>query len=236
MSSVEGRKKESYKIFDEIAGTYDLLNHILSFGVDIYWRHRMRKKLPKGDNLKALDLACGTGDVCLALAREQRLIDIQGLDLSQGMIDKGREKIVKKGLHPRVRLDIGDGVTIPVADESVDVVTLSFGIRNFTEPQTSIQNIHRVLKKGGRCLILEFSIPPSRFFRAVYFFYFRHLLPFVGNLISKHKDAYTYLNQTVEEFPYGESFAQLMKNAGLKNVHYIPLTFGIATLYIGDKE
>jgi demethylmenaquinone methyltransferase/2-methoxy-6-polyprenyl-1,4-benzoquinol methylase len=152
------------------------------------------------------------------------------------MIDYGRIKVNKKNLQDKVQLNIGDGVTIPRDDQSVDVITLSFGIRNFDDPQRSLENMTRVLKTDGRVIIMEFSIPKSRFFRGVYFFYFRHLLPFVGNLISKHKDAYTYLNQTVEDFPYGNEFAQMMTKAGLSNVQYKTLTFGIATLYWGDKN
>lgn len=236
MSSLDTRKKESYKIFDQIAGTYDLLNHMLSFGIDIYWRSQMKKLLPQRQGLKALDLACGTGDVSLVMGADEKVTSLEGLDLSQGMIDYGREKVVKKKLENKVQLNIGDGVHIPREDESVDVVTLSFGIRNFNDPQKSLENIARVLRPGGRAIIMEFSIPKSRFFRGIYFFYFRHLLPFVGNLISKHRDAYTYLNQTVEEFPYGEDFAQMMSKAGLHQVQLKTLTFGIATLYWGDKN
>jgi demethylmenaquinone methyltransferase/2-methoxy-6-polyprenyl-1,4-benzoquinol methylase len=236
MTTLQSRKKESYKIFDQIAGTYDLLNHILSFGIDIYWRSKMRKLLPERKGLKVLDLACGTGDVSLVMGADDKVESLEGIDLSQGMIDYGRIKVNKKNLQDKVQLNIGDGVTIPRDDQSVDVITLSFGIRNFDDPQKSLENMTRVLKTDGRVIIMEFSIPKSRFFRGVYFFYFRHLLPFVGNLISKHKDAYTYLNQTVEDFPYGNEFAQMMTKAGLSNVQYKTLTFGIATLYWGDKN
>ena len=131
---------------------------------------------------------------------------------------------------------IGDGVTIPTGDNAFDLTTISFGIRNFSNPQSSLHDIHRVLKNDGRLMIMEFSIPENMIVRQVYFFYFRHLLPFIGNIVSKHKDAYTYLNQSVEDFPYGENFLKLMQNAGFKNLKMIPLTFGIATLYIGDKK
>ncbi len=229
------RKTESYKIFDKIAGTYDLLNHLLSFGVDIYWRKVAIANLPKRENLHCLDLACGTGDLTIALAKAKNVEKVTGLDMSKGMVDLGLIKIKNKNLDTKASMQIGDGVEIPTADEIFDVTTVSFGIRNFPDPQKSLINMHRVLKENGRSMVLEFSIPKNFFFRGVYFFYFRYLLPFVGNLISKHKDAYSYLNETVEDFPYGEDFAKLMKNAGFKNVHYKELTFGIATLYIGDK-
>lgn len=229
------RKTESYKIFDKIAKTYDLLNHLLSFGVDIYWRKVVIKNLPKRDNLNCLDLACGTGDLTIALAKSDRVLKVTGIDLSSGMIEFGKIKINDKKLAHKAAMHIGDGVEIPSADSVFDVTTVSFGIRNFPDPQKSIHNMYRVLVNDGRAMVLEFSIPKNIFFKGVYFFYFRYLLPFVGNLISKHKDAYSYLNQTVEDFAYGEEFAQLMRNAGFKNVHFIELTFGIATLYIGDK-
>lgn len=230
------RKKESYKIFDEIAGTYDLLNHSLSMGIDILWRKKMITHLPKKESINALDLATGTGDVPLTLIKDKRVKKITGLDLSKGMIEIGKEKVKKKNLENKIFMMIGDGCNIPCADSTFDLTTISFGIRNFPDPQKSLHEIQRVLRPGGRVMIMEFSIPKNFFFRHVYFFYFRHLLPFVGNIVSKHKDAYTYLNESVEDFPYGEAFLQLMRNADFKNLKAIPLTFGIATLYIGDKE
>lgn len=234
--TLDNRKKESYKIFDEIAGTYDFLNHLLSFGIDIYWRNKIKKNLPMKNDLEVLDLATGTGDVALTLIKDKKVKKVTGLDLSKGMVELGKKKVAAKGLSDKVALHIGDGVEIPAADETFDVATISFGIRNFPDPQRSLVNIERVLRPGGRCMIMEFSLPKNALIRAIYFFYFRHLLPFVGNILSKHKDAYSYLNESVEDFPYGDQFEQLMRNANLKNVHRYELTFGIATLYIGDKH
>jgi demethylmenaquinone methyltransferase/2-methoxy-6-polyprenyl-1,4-benzoquinol methylase len=229
------RKYESYEIFNKIAGTYDFLNHLLSFGIDIYWRNKVIANLPKRKNLQCLDLACGTGDLTITLAKAKNVESVTGLDMSKGMIEIGKQKINNKHLSNVAKMHIGDGVKIPAADETFDVTTVSFGIRNFPDPQESLKNMYRVIRPGGRSMVLEFSIPKNFIFRNIYFFYFRYLLPFVGNLISKHKDAYSYLNETVEDFPYGDNFAQMMSNAGFKNVHYKELTFGIATLYIGDK-
>lgn len=229
------RKKESYKIFNEIASTYDLLNHLLSLGIDIYWRKKFLNFLPSKNSINALDLATGTGDVAITLIKDNRVKKITGLDLSEGMINIGIEKVKKKKLDDKIFLMIGDGVSIPAADNTFDLTTISFGIRNFSDPQKSLNDIHRVLKKSGRLMIMEFSIPRNPLVKNIYFFYFRYLLPKVGNLISKHKDAYTYLNKTVETFPYGDDFLELMKNAGFKNLSKTPLTFGIAMLYIGDK-
>ena len=235
-NEIDARKKESYKIFDEIAGTYDLLNHSLSMGIDVYWRNKMLKHLPNKESINALDLATGTGDVALTLVKDKRVKKITGLDLSKGMIDVGIKKVIKKGLDKKIFLMIGDGVNIPTADCAFDLTTISFGIRNFSDPQKSLHDIHRVLKKDGRLMIMEFSIPQNFIVRNIYFFYFRHLLPFIGNIVSKHKDAYTYLNKSVEEFPYGDKFLGMMSSAGFKDLKMIPLTFGIATLYIGDKK
>lgn len=234
-NELHARKDESYKIFDKIAGTYDFLNHLLSFGIDIYWRKVVINNLPKRNDLEILDLACGTGDLTIALAKEKNVKSVLGIDLSQGMIDIGKTKITRKKLSDKSSMEIGDGVNIPKEDNSFDVTTVSFGIRNFPDTQKSLHNMYRVIRPGGRSMVLEFSIPKNILFRGIYFFYFRYLLPFVGNLVSKHKDAYSYLNETVEDYPYGDKFAQMMKNAGFKNVHFKELTFGIATLYIGDK-
>lgn len=233
---LDARKKESYKIFDDIAGTYDLLNHSLSMGIDVYWRNKMLKHLPNKESINALDLATGTGDVALTLVKDQRVKKITGLDLSKGMIDVGIKKVQKRGLEKKIFLMLGDGVNIPTGDAAFDLTTISFGIRNFSDPQKSLHDIHRVLKKDGRLMIMEFSIPTNFIIRNVYFFYFRHLLPFIGNIVSKHKDAYTYLNKSVEDFPYGEKFLGMMRTAGFQDLKMIPLTFGIATLYIGDKK
>ena len=233
---ISERKKESYKIFDEIAPTYDLLNHSLSFGIDIYWRKKLLKHLPEKESINALDLATGTGDVPLTIISDQRIKKITGIDLSKGMVDIGIEKVKKRGLEKKIFLMLGDGVTIPAGDNTFDLTTISFGIRNFSDPQKSLYDIHRVLKENGRLMIMEFAIPTNPIICAVYFFYFRHFLPRIGNIVSKHKDAYTYLNQSVEDFPYGDKFLKLMENAGFKDLKKIPLTFGIAMLYIGDKK
>lgn len=236
MSSVlQNRKKESYKIFDEIAKTYDFLNHFLSFGIDIYWRKKFLKNLPDLKKIEALDLATGTGDVPLVLITDPKVQNITAIDLSREMMAIGRAKVKRKKLSDRIHFHIGDGVSIPCVDHSFDLVTISFGIRNFSDPSKSLKDIMRVLKPGGRCLIMEFSIPKSKIIKALYFLYFRRILPFIGNILSRHKDAYSYLNQSVEDFPYGDEFLGLMDKAGFKNTKKQILSFGIATLYSGDK-
>ncbi|MCO4795097.1 MAG: bifunctional demethylmenaquinone methyltransferase/2-methoxy-6-polyprenyl-1,4-benzoquinol methylase UbiE [Bacteriovoracaceae bacterium] len=234
-SGLQARKKESWKIFDDIAKTYDPLNRLLSMGIDVYWRHKLLKHLPNKKNMITLDLATGTGDVPVVLVKSPDITKVIGMDLSKGMVEIGQQKMKKHGLDHIVDLRIGDGTDISLPDSSVDMVTISFGIRNFSDPKKSLKEILRVLRPGGRVQIMEFSIPKNWFFRKVYFFYFRNLLPFIGNIISGHKDAYTYLNETVEDFAYGEEFKGWLEEAGFKNSTYDVLTFGIATLYRGDK-
>lgn len=229
------RKKESYKIFDDIAGTYDSLNKLLSFGIDIYWRRQIRKNLPEKSQIDVLDLATGTADVPIELIKSPKVNKILGLDLSQGMIDMGNIKLEKRALTDRITLGIGDGCNLPLEDQTWDVTTVSFGIRNFPNCQKGLEEMYRVLKPNGRAMIMEFSLPKNILVKWVYLAYFRFILPFVGNLLSGHGDAYGYLNKTVEDFPYGDDFLALMKNAGFKNLKATPLTFGISTLYIGDK-
>lgn len=229
------RKKESYKIFDEIARSYDFLNHFLSFGIDIYWRQKFLPALPKTDQILALDLATGTGDVPLVLVKDKRVRKVIGIDRSKGMVEIGKQKIIKKKLDHKIKLDIGDGVKVPFKDKKFDVVTISFGIRNFSDHKESLKNIYRVLKPKGKVLIMEFSLPKNKLMRALYFFYFRNILPKIGNLLSGHGDAYTYLNKTVEDFPYGVEFSNHLMEAGFKNVSHKSYTFGIATLYQGEK-
>jgi demethylmenaquinone methyltransferase/2-methoxy-6-polyprenyl-1,4-benzoquinol methylase len=229
------RKKESYKIFDEVAGTYDALNKVLSFGIDRYWRRQIKKNLPERSNLKVLDLATGTADVAIVLSKSEKVSHIQGIDMSKGMIELGKQKVTNNNLDNKIELFIADGCNLPQEDNTFDVTTVSFGIRNFPDFKKGLSEKFRVLKPNGRSMIMEFSIPSSAIVKFVYLFYFRTILPFVGNLFSGHGDAYSYLNQTVEDFPYGNDFADVMKDVGFKNVRFIPLTFGIATLYIGDK-
>lgn len=237
-SAVELRKEESYKIFDQVAKTYDRLNHILSFGIDYWWRRQLLKELPKAKDstLVAIDLACGTADVTIALAKDEKTAKVTGVDLSKEMIAIGQQKInrLAKNHAKKAQLIIGDGMNIPCADDSCDVVSLAFGIRNFSDYKKSLRDIARVLKPGGRALILEFSMPSNFLVKSVYLFYFRHILPKIGNWFSSHADAYSYLNQSVELFPYGQDFLQAMNEAGLVNLRLKKMTFGSATLYLGE--
>jgi demethylmenaquinone methyltransferase/2-methoxy-6-polyprenyl-1,4-benzoquinol methylase len=233
--TISTRKNESYKIFDEIAYTYDFLNHFLSFGIDLYWRKKFLKNLPENETISVLDLATGTGDVPIVLAKDPRIVSVKGIDRSKKMVALGNFKIIKKNLSKKVTLEMGDGVDIPFPDNTFDLVTISFGIRNFSDPQKSLKNILRVLKPGGRLLIMEFAIPKNLIIRKIYFLYFRNILPFIGNLLSRHGDAYSYLNKTVEDFPHGEEFKKWVDAEGFANTSFQGFTFGIVNLYRGDK-
>ncbi len=223
-------------MFDRIAPRYDLLNRLLSFGTDVRWRKKIARLLPSQSPLTLLDLATGTADQAIALVEsDARIMRATGLDMSEQMLAIGREKISRRGLAGKLQLRTGDAGAIPEPDRAFDVVTISFGIRNVLDVPASLRDMLRVLKPGGRALILEFSLPPNRAFRPFYLFYLRHILPRLGALISGDGSAYRYLNQTIETFPCGDGFCSLMRAAGFAAVRHHPLSLGIATIYQGDK-
>lgn len=222
-------------MFDRIAHRYDLLNRSLSFGQDVVWRKRVKRYLPEGNDLQILDLATGTADQLIYLSGDTRVAGGTGMDLAEKMLDAGRKKLVDLQLDQRITLKTGDATDVPLPDACVDVVTIAFGIRNVVSVERALQEMQRVLKPGGRALILEFSLPGNKALRALYLFYFRHILPRIGGLISGDAQAYRYLNRTVESFPYGEAFCEVMRQAGFSQVAAHPLTFGVAIIYQGDK-
>lgn len=229
-------KDRTWQMFDRIARTYDPLNRILSAGIDKRWRRRVARHLPKERPLELLDMATGTGDLLITLCQaEPRIQRALGMDLSEGMLAVGRQKLQSLQLPQPTALETGDATQIPVDEESFDVVTIAFGIRNVSDVSASLREMFRVLRPNGRAIILEFSLPRLRVMRSLYLLYFRRILPFIGALVSGDRYAYSYLNQSVEAFPYGEAFCQMMRDAGFTQVEAHPLTFGIATIYQGDK-
>jgi len=222
-------------MFDRIAHRYDFLNRTLSGGIDTWWRKKVRERLPERSGLALLDLATGTGDMLLSLMKDPRVERALGLDLSEGMLAFGKEKVARSPYAQSARLDVGDVMDLKAHRDSYDVATISFGIRNVLDVKEGLEEIRSTLRPGGRALILEFSAPTNPVFRPLYLFYLRNILPEIGGLISGDKSAYRYLNETIETFPSGEDFCALMREAGFVDVNATPLTFGIATIYQGDN-
>lgn len=223
-------------MFDRIAHRYDLLNRLLSLGQDVVWRNRVARCLPEKSGQHILDLATGTGDQLISIfSKSGRAASGIGIDMAENMLALGRSKLKKRRLDSSVKLQTGDATAIPFPENTFDAVTISFGIRNVTNVPHSLREMRRVLQPGGRVIILEFSLPKNRLLRRFYLFYFRHILPRIGGLISGDSYAYRYLNETVETFPYGDEFCDLLREAGFEAVKMTPLTFGIATIYQGDK-
>ena len=232
--SSEGKKEQVATMFDNISKRYDLLNHVLSLGIDVIWRKKAIKMLRDDHPKLILDIATGTGDFAieaLALHPEK----IIGVDISAGMLEEGRKKLKKKKLEDRIELQMGDSEKLLFPENKFDAVIVSFGVRNFENLEKGLADMFRVLKPGGKTVIVEFSKPEKFPMKQGYNFYFKHILPRIGKLVSKDNDAYTYLPESVQAFPYGEKFLDILKEIGFKNVKCKPLTFGISAIYIGEK-
>ena len=228
------KKEQVAKMFDNIAGNYDFLNHFLSMGVDIYWRKRLVKRLKKQAPKHTLDVATGTGDLAIEMLKSnpEKVI---GIDISNGMLEIGRKKMKAKGLEDIITLQQADSENLPFDDSSFDAVSVSFGARNFENLEKGLSEMCRVLSPGGKLYILEFSQPTIFPFKQIYQFYFKYILPLVGKMVSKDNAAYTYLPESVSAFPYGKKLNQIIENCGYSNAKSYPLTMGIATIYIAEK-
>lgn len=219
-------------MFDSIAPVYDRLNHLLSFGIDRSWRRRLVRAVSsfcalRGGEVKVLDMACGTGDVSIALRRKG--LDVVGADISENMLALARKKA------PEIDFRYGDASELPFADGSFDAVTIAFGIRNFDKRAQCIRELHRVLKDGGMLAIAEFSIPRNRLWRGIYTLYFKNILPAVGRLVSKQAYAYSYLPESSFDFPAPEKFRAELSEGGFRAVTARSMTGGVSYLYIGRK-
>ena len=232
-NNTETKKKQITKMFDNIAGSYDFLNHTLSFGMDNVWRKIAIKKL-NNKPATILDIATGTGDFAISASKYTNA-NITGIDISQGMLDVGVEKITKKGLSNRIQLQLADSEKLPFQNNSYDAITAGFGVRNFEDLNKGLSEMYRTLKSGGRVAILEPSEPTHFPLKQFYNLYFHHILPFIGGIISKDKNAYTYLPDSVSAFPSGNDFLTELDKVGFKECKHIPLTFGIVSLYIAIK-
>lgn len=230
----KGKKEQVAHMFDNISKRYDLLNHLLSLGIDIIWRKKAIKMLKKDQPKEILDIATGTGDFALeALALNPK--KVVGIDISEGMLAIGREKMKRKGVSDVIDLQSGDSENLQFEDNSFDAVIASFGVRNFENLEKGLAEMLRVLRPGGRLVIIEFSKPGMFPFKQLYSFYFSTVLPKIGKLISKDRSAYTYLPESVQEFPYGDRFLGILQNVGYKKTKCKPLTFGISSIYTATK-
>ena len=219
----QDKKEQVREMFDRIAPAYDRLNHTLSFQIDKLWRRHVVRIVRRMQPRRILDVATGTGDLALAMARRMRGVQVLGVDLSENMLAEARRKATACGLDERVVLSLGDAERLEVADASVDVVTVAFGVRNFGDLGAGLREIARVLKPGGKVVILEFSTPRNPLFRRVY------------GMISKDRKAYEYLPASVDEFPAPECFMAMMREAGFKDCRARSQSLGIAQIYTGEK-
>jgi demethylmenaquinone methyltransferase/2-methoxy-6-polyprenyl-1,4-benzoquinol methylase len=231
-----GKQKQYVRsLFDSIAYRYDLLNHLLSGGVDFYWRRKALKHLVTLQPKKILDVATGTADFAIATMRLQPE-NVVGVDIAEEMLKIGREKIAQRKLANIITLRSGEAENLPFEAGTFDAAVVAFGARNFENLEKGLQEMRRVLRSGGKIVVLEFSRPRIFPFKQIYFFYFTTILPLIGRVVSRHEEAYTYLPDTVMSFPDGEAFMGVLHSVGFTNVSEERLTFGIATVYEGLKQ
>ncbi|HEX9829544.1 MAG TPA: bifunctional demethylmenaquinone methyltransferase/2-methoxy-6-polyprenyl-1,4-benzoquinol methylase UbiE [Bacteroidota bacterium] len=239
-SKKDDRQRTSYdktyvrSLFDRVAYRYDLLNHVLSSGIDVYWRAKTVRVLGAYHPKQVLDVATGTADLAIRSARLQpeRII---GIDLSEEMLKLGREKVTHRGLNNLITLQIGDAEDLQFSDNSFDAVTVAFGVRNFSDLALGLSEMHRVLRTRGVAVILEFSQPSVFPVKQLHRFFLLKVLPAVGGFISKQREAYEYLPKTINEFPDGKYILDLLRSAGFSSTEQYRLTFGIATIYVAIK-
>lgn len=223
-------------MFNNISHSYDFLNHFFSLGIDVLWRKKAMRILKKESPKRLLDVATGTGDFALEAVRMKVGAEkITGVDISEGMLEVGRKKVAAKNLSHVIELKVGDSENLPFEDNAFDAYTVAFGVRNFQNLEKGMTEMLRVLKPGSLGIVLEFSKPKAFPFKQLYFFYFRYIMPLIGRLVSKDHRAYTYLPESVKAFPSGDDFLAIMNKIGYKETKRIPLTGGIATIYLGRK-
>ena len=229
------KKENIKKLFDNIASDYDRLNHILSLNIDKGWRKRaVKETIDRNEPMQVLDVACGTGDFTIEIARKAAPgSKITGIDLSEGMMEIGRRKIAAAAVD--ATLEYGDSEALTYADSSFDRITVGFGVRNFEHLELGLKEMYRVLKKEGKLVILELSIPSNSFIRWCYKLYFLKILPAIGGWVSGNRGAYNYLPASVLHFPAPEKFQAMMREAGFTTVEHKAFTFGICRMYIGKK-
>ena len=230
------KKEKVREMFDNIAPSYDKLNHVLSMNVDKLWRRHALKEIVDGSAQRILDVACGTGDSTISIARAAgEGSTVTGVDISEGMMALVEGKAARAGVGYRIDLQVADGEALPYEDGTFDRVTCAFGIRNFEHKERGLEEFRRVLKPGGRAVILELSVPQNRLVRWGYDLYFSHLLPAIGGAVSGDKDAYRYLPASVHNFPVPKDFCRMMEEAGFTAVRCRTFTFGLCRMFTGEK-
>ena len=230
-----GKKEQVAKMFDNISGNYDGMNRMISFGIDVKWRKKVVALVKECNPTDVLDIATGTGDLVINIAKETSAKKIIGLDISQGMLNVGKEKITKEELTDKIEMILGDSEKMPFKDNSFDVITVAFGVRNFEHLEKGLIEILRVLRPKGRFIILETSVPEKIPFKQFYIFHGSVVLPLLGKLFSKEGSAYTYLSKSASKFPYGEKLNNILQKVGFIDVENKPQTFGVATIYSATK-
>ncbi len=228
------KKEQVRQMFNNIAYRYDFLNHFLTAGIDKYWRKKVRKIAVEESTDYILDMASGTGDLAIELAKLSPK-RITGVDISEKMLAIAEKKIKKRGLQDIVSFKVGDAEDIEAQNNTYDVVTCAFGVRNFQDMDKGIEEFHRVLKNEGRLIILELSIPKNLFFAFGYNMYFRYMLPLWGRIVAKDLSAYKYLPESVAQFPKSDTFLNMLTKAGFKKNYAKPVSLGIATIFVATK-
>lgn len=229
------KKKQVAQMFDSIAFKYDFLNRFLSFGIDVWWRKKAIRQLKQLKPQVMLDVATGTADVAIMTWKMLKPQSITGIDISEGMLQHGRQKIDKLGLQQHITLQSGDSETINFADNTFDAITVAFGVRNFENLEKGLAEMYRVLKPGGKLVVLEFSRPKQPLFKSLCNWYMNVLTPGIGKMFSKNKDAYQYLSNSVQAFPERGQFTGIMQATGYTNTYFKPLSLGICCIYCGSK-
>ncbi|PKA99276.1 demethylmenaquinone methyltransferase/2-methoxy-6-polyprenyl-1,4-benzoquinol methylase [Flavobacteriaceae bacterium MAR_2009_75] len=229
-----GKKDQVTKMFDTISGSYDGLNRVISFGIDIKWRNRVVDIIKASRPKTILDIATGTGDLAINLVKTGAE-SIVGLDISPGMLEVGKKKIEHKNLNQAIEMVVGDSENLPFSENSFDAITVAFGVRNFENLEKGLAEIYRVLATGGTFVVLETSVPTKSPYKQGYGFYTKNVLPVIGKLFSKDRSAYAYLSESASVFPHGEAFNNILRKIGFIEVENKPQTFGVASIYIAKK-
>lgn len=234
-NQTQAKRDQIRTMFNRIAPAYDMLNHLLSLGIDRRWRARVVRIVKAQNPCTVLDMATGTGDMAIAIARALPSATIAAADLSPQMLEVARRKVTERAMEQQITLHTAEAEHMPFAEATFEAATVAFGVRNFHDQQRGLEEFARVLTHGGQLYVLEFSTPRNKIFGALYRFYFHNVLPRVGGWLSSDKDAYRYLPESVDEFASAEHFKQMMRTAGFTDCKSVALTFGVAYIYIGKK-